>query len=149
MHQRGVSMQENQTCDKGNPMTSHDDWLQYLLRHTRDWTPKMKQRQLAEIWAVDEATVSRWMGGAPPDWDAIVKVARRLGRLPTEAMLHAGKLELDDVEGTIFVHQPTSELSRFQLVDELSSRLERLDEMTQITNVDLSLVQEEPPGDDV
>lgn len=130
-------------------MAKPEGWLDYLERHTPGWHPDMQQQELARIWGVDSGTITKWLKGGRPGWDQVVKVARRLDRNAPEAMVAAGRLGPDDVAATVFVHEPLSELSRFKLIDEISRRLRTLDEMTtQPNDVDLRLVQEEPPRED-
>jgi hypothetical protein len=125
-------------------------WLAYLARHTPGYHPDMQQQELAQIWGVDSGTITKWREGGRPGWEQIVKVARRLDRNAPEAMVAAGRLGPDDVAATVFIHESLSELSRFEIVEEISRRLRILDEMTaQFDDVGLRLVQEEPPGEDV
>lgn len=80
------------------------------------------QKEIAQLADVQQATVSRWKSGeiARPKAEAVIAVARRLGRPPAEALAAAGYLRDDELDVTITQHPV---MTNAQLLELLAERL--------------------------
>jgi transcriptional regulator with XRE-family HTH domain len=64
-------------------------WAEYVRRVT----PGMTQAEIADVAGVDQAGVSRWLGGrSVPRIETAIRFARNLGRSPVEVLVAAGYL---------------------------------------------------------
>ena len=73
---------------------------------------------------VSRSIVSRWLtGDAHPSAESVVAFARAYGKRPVEALMAAGFLQPDEVEGAFEVMFSPSALSDRDLLEELAKRL--------------------------
>ena len=95
-------------------------WLQAQLDE-RGWIQAELVRRSAG--AISRARVSRWLGGANPDLDAIRATCAALGVPAVEGMIAAGHLLPDDVGATVIQRPDPAGLTKRELLAELDRRL--------------------------
>ena len=67
-------------------MSDTGSWWEYVLRYSHGGS----QREIAAKIDVDPSAVGRWKDGVRPRAEQVVEFARKYGRNPVEALIHAG-----------------------------------------------------------
>lgn len=95
-----------------------ESWSDYVRRVAGKYT----QMQIAEKTGLSQASVGAWLRGQPgvPRAESVITFARAFHESPTEALVAAGYLTVD--EAGLSTRTPLSQYSRDELFDELSNR---------------------------
>jgi len=96
-------------------------WADYVRSHQGDRT----QTDIALLVGVNQSTVSNWMlgKGHRPSADNVIAFAQAVRDNPVAALLAAGYLAEDQVDGVVRVSESLSETSTERLLTELGKRL--------------------------
>lgn len=89
----------------------------------------MSDRRLAAFVEVTPATISRWRAGKPAAAPEVVRVARRFGVSPVEALVSAGLLTDEETRLWRSGRFSLSDVSLSALLEELRVRLDHLAEL--------------------
>lgn len=101
--------------------TSVETWPEYLRRIVGEQT----QSLIAQQVGVGRLSVSNWLQGKTrPKAETVIMVARVYGRSPIEALLAAGYLSHDELDGPKDIRVSPREMSNSNLVAELLRRLD-------------------------
>jgi transcriptional regulator with XRE-family HTH domain len=95
-----------------------EDWWDYV---TRIAGPDATQKDIADRTGIEASTLSRWkFRKNPPAVEGVLQFARGYGQNPVAALIVAGYLRADEVDGVVeIVTTATSELSIRQLVGKI------------------------------
>lgn len=97
-----------------------ETWPEYVSRVTAGCS----RSDVAEAAQINVSAISRWLTSvSPPRAEKAVSFARGLGQNPIEALVAAGYLNPDEVDGAVQIVRGRSELSDDELIDELKERL--------------------------
>lgn len=100
--------------------TSLETWPEYLRRIVGEQT----QSLIAEQLGVGRLSVCNWLQGKTrPKAETAILVARVFGRSPIEALLAAGYLHHDELDGPLELRASPRELSNSDLAAEVLRRL--------------------------
>jgi transcriptional regulator with XRE-family HTH domain len=110
----------------------HNDnaWLTYLAALTDPAAPAIRQTDIAKAAGVDNGTVSRWVSGKNhPKAEQVIRVARAYNVSPLGALVAAGYLQQDEIEGEVTVPRALglSEFTELELAQEMLRRVDRGD----------------------
>ena len=96
-------------------------WSEYV----RTRSEGRLQSDIALLVGVDQSTISRWKRGkgGQPSPDNAMALARAVGESPIVALLAAGYLDEDEVEGVVRVAEGLSTATTDALLAELGRRL--------------------------
>lgn len=104
-------------------MQKHETWTEYVERILGG----VSRKDAAQQAGVSEATMSRWITGTGkkrPVAESVVEFARAFNQEPVKALIAAGYLQPDDLNGKVIeVYQSRAELSDGELIAELADRL--------------------------
>lgn len=99
---------------------SAETWPEYLRRVAG----AQSQALIAEYLGAGRLSVCNWLQGKTrPKAETVIRVARAYGRSPVEALLAAGYLTVDEVEGPLEIRVSPRELSGLALAAEVHRRL--------------------------
>lgn len=109
-----------------------EDWTGYVQRITKD----VPREVVAQAAGIHVTGLYRWLRGqGRPRAEQVVGFARGLGQRPVEALIAAGYLEPDEVEGVIEVYQSRKELSDDELLAEIAARLAERPPVPQVDDI--------------
>jgi transcriptional regulator with XRE-family HTH domain len=108
-----------------------ENWPHYVGRVALG----LSRRAIAEAAGVNVSAVSRWMTGVSlPSAEAAVTLARGLGQPPIEALMAAGIVRPDEVDGAFEVMQ-VREWTDAELLAELAVRLAQRPVPTEVDDI--------------
>lgn len=97
-----------------------ETWPEYLRRIVGNHS----QSLIAQHVGVGRLSVCNWMQGKTrPKAETVIQVARMYGRSPVEALLAAGYLNRDELDGPMEIRISPRELSNSDLAAEVQRRL--------------------------
>lgn len=106
--------------DEVAAMAEGEDWPSYVRRITQGASPK----DIAQTLHVNRSLIDRWLNKeSRPATENVVALARAFHGKPVEALVAAGYLDQDDVNGAVEIVRPLSDLSDDVLISELRGRL--------------------------
>jgi transcriptional regulator with XRE-family HTH domain len=93
-------------------------WWAYV---TRTAGTEATQKDIAEATGIEQSSISRWkLGKNTPHADAVVHFARSYQASPVAALIAAGYLSPDEVEGVVEIAAtPISQLTTSEVVGQL------------------------------
>jgi transcriptional regulator with XRE-family HTH domain len=100
-----------------------ETWWEYVQRITGH----AQQKEIAEATGIEQSRISRWkLGKSTPKAEAAVAVARGYNRPPVEALIAAGYLTTEDIDGVVEISVAPADLPSDEIVAQVGSLVQVL-----------------------